>query len=260
MVFLIDMGNTQLTLALWQDGHACFKSHIPTDRTQDTAAYEQGIRAALLEAGEPVLTGCALSSVVPPLTDTVAAAMERATGFAPVVFNCFEGLSFKVLTNEMVGADMLAGAEAVKAAGLLPAVAVDLGTATTFCCQNKTGDVLGVAIAPGVALGLKALVGQASHLRTAAMVPPEAAIGTDTEQSIRSGVILGAAALVDGLYRRMADEMDPAEGRPSLILTGGLSGLIAPFCREQASCVPDLLLEGLAIYYEHNKKEDGSHV
>lgn len=253
MIFLIDLGNTQLTIAGWQDGRAAFSARIATDRLQNEDHYEKAFRHILKSEGSPVLTGCALSSVVPALTVPVAQAMRRVTGFEPVILSSEAGLGFQVLTREAVGADMLAGAEAIKEKLPLPAIAVDMGTATTFCCQNKAGDVLGVAIAPGVALGVEALFGRASHLCSTALEAPAKAIGTDTGESIRSGVILGAASLVDGMYRRMAAEMDPAEGKPTLVLTGGLSHLVAPFCEENAQCHSSLLLEGLAIYYERNK-------
>ena len=144
---------------------------------------------------------------------------------------------------------MLAGAEGALARVPMPAIVADLGTATTFCAQNKAGDVLGVAIAPGVALGLDALVDRASHLRSIAFEPPGPAIGTTTAESMQSGVIYGAACLVDGMFRRMAAEMDAAEGAPSLILTGGLAGLVAPYCETKPTLAPDLLLEGLYRCY-----------
>lgn len=260
MLFLIDLGNTQLTLAGWQEERPVFTARIPTDRQRSREAYAADIRAALLQNGNPSFEGCALSSVVPSLTQLVAEAMEAVTGLAPVIFSSEAGLGFQVLTQEAVGADMLAGAEAIKASVPLPAIAIDMGTATTFCCQNRAGDVLGVAITPGVALGVEALFGRASHLCSTALEPPEKAIGTNTSQSIRSGVILGAASLVDGMYRRMAAEMDPAEGRPSLVLTGGLSPLVAPYCEEDAHYVPNLLFKGLAIYYERNKNGGDQNV
>lgn len=116
--------------------------------------------------------------------------------------------------------------------------------------------MLGVAIAPGVALGLDALVDRASHLRSIAFEPPGPAIGTTTAESMQSGVIYGAACLVDGMFRRMAAEMDTSEGAPSLILTGGLAPLVAPYCETKPLLAPDLLLEGLYRCYLRAKGEE----
>ena len=118
------------------------------------------------------------------------------------------------------------------------------------------GDVLGVAIAPGVALSLDALVDRASHLHAIAFEPPGPAIGTTTAESMQSGVIYGAACLVDGMFRRMAAEMDTSEGAPSLILTGGLAPLVVPYCETKPLLAPDLLLEGLCRCYLRAKGED----
>lgn len=243
MVLLVDMGNTRLSLAGWQGEGPAFFSEVPTDRSWDEARYAAELRRALA-AGPCQWEGCALSSVVPALTGPVTAALCAVTGCEPLVLG-EQDLSFRVLTRDAIGADMMAGAEGALARFAMPAIVADLGTATTFCAQNKAGDVLGVAIAPGVALGLDALVHRASHLRSIAFEPPGPAIGTTTAESMQSGVVYGAACLVDGMFRRMAAEMDKADGAPSLILTGGLAGLVAPYCETRPALAPDLLFEGL---------------
>ena len=108
----------------------------------------------------------------------------------------------------------------------------------------------------GKTLGLDALVHRASHLRSIAFEPPGPAIGTTTAESMQSGVIYGAACLVDGMFRRMAAEMDTSEGAPSLILTGGLAPLVAPYCETKPLLAPDLLLEGLYRCYLRAKGEE----
>lgn len=244
MVLLVDMGNTRLSLAGWQGGKAVCAGQLPTDRGWSEARYTAALAEALKPFAVKEWSGCALSSVVPPLTGPVSAALRAVTGCEPVVLGP-ENIGFRVLTRDAIGADMMAGAEGALARFAMPAIVADLGTATTFCAQSKAGDVLGVAIAPGVALGLDALVSRASHLRSIAFEPPGPAIGTTTAESMQSGVIYGAACLVDGMFRRMAAEMDPAEGAPSLILTGGLAPLVAPYCATKPSLAPDLLFEGL---------------
>lgn len=244
MVLLVDMGNTRLCIAGHDGAGFAFRTELPTDRGWDRAAYAVALEQALAPFGAARWQGCALSSVVPALTEAVRGALEQVCGCEPVVLGA-ENIGFRVLTTDAIGADMMAGAEGALARFAMPAIVADLGTATTFCAQNRAGDVLGVAIAPGVALGLDALVSRASHLRAIAFEPPGPAIGTTTAQSMQSGVIYGAACLVDGMFRRMAAEMDPAEGAPGFILTGGLAPLVAPHCETKPALAPDLLLEGL---------------
>ena len=255
MVLLVDMGNTRLNMAGWEEGKPVFSAETPTDRGWTAGSCAAALAKVLAPFGVGRWEGCALSSVVPALTDAVRQALFSVTGKEPVVLGT-SNISFKVLTKDPVGADMLAGAEGALARVPMPAIVADLGTATTFCAQNKAGDVLGVAIAPGVALGLDALVDRASHLRSIAFEPPGPAIGTTTAESMQSGVIYGAACLVDGMFRRMAAEMDAAEGAPSLILTGGLAGLVAPYCETKPTLAPDLLLEGLYRCYLRAKDGD----
>ena len=242
MVLLVDMGNTRLSLAGWEEAGPAFFAQVPTDRSWDEARYAAELGKAL--GKERRWEGCALSSVVPPLTGPVTAALRAVTGCEPLVLG-EKTLSFRVLTRDAIGADMMAGAEGALARFAMPAIVADLGTATTFCAQNRAGDVLGVAIAPGVALGLDALVHRASHLRSIAFEPPGPAIGTTTAESMQSGVIYGAACLVDGMFRRMAAEMDQTGGAPSLILTGGLAPLVAPYCETKPALAPNLIFEGL---------------
>lgn len=253
MICLIDMGNSNLTIAAWQGDDALHKDTLFTNRNWGSAQYAIALAQLFENWGRPVFSGCALSSVVPALTDAVADAMQKVTGHAPVLLNYEGKRPFKVLTQDKVGADILAGAEAVIAHYRLPAIVADFGSCTTFGAQNAAGDVLGVAIAPGVELGLEAMVGRANHLRTVAFEAPAHAIGITTEESIQSGVLLGAASMLEGMFRRIASEMPKEEGEPLCIVTGGLAGLIAPFCSLPVTLAPNLLHQGLYEYYKNNQ-------
>ena len=144
----------------------------------------------------------------------------------------------------------LAGAIAATALTPMPAIVADLGTATTFTAQDKSGNILGVSIAPGVAMGLEALAGRASQLFSVAIQGPKAAIGTNTVASLQSGVVLGAAALLDGMADRMEEELN---GEATLVVTGGLAPVVLPYCRRKAIHAPDLVLEGLYRYWQLNR-------
>ena len=255
MVLLADMGNTNVTVAGWGSGGRVFELRLPTDHSWDGAAYTKALREGLAEAGQAdaQFEGAALCSVVPPLNEAVCAALQAVCGSAPVQLNRrgrTGGVDIFTDDPDEVGNDLLAGAIAAKALAPMPAIVADLGTATTFTAQDKDGNILGVSIAPGVAMGLEALAGRASQLFSVAIQGPKAAIGTNTVASLQSGVVLGAAALLDGMADRMEEELN---GEASLVVTGGLAPVVLPYCRRKAIHAPDLVLEGLYRYWQLNR-------
>lgn len=255
MVLLADMGNTNVTVAGWGDSGRVFELRLPTDHGWDSAAYTKALREGLAEAGQADarFEGAALCSVVPPLNEAVCAALQAVCGSTPVQLNRrgnTGGVDIFTDDPDEVGNDLLAGAIAATALTPMPAIVADLGTATTFTAQDKSGNILGVSIAPGVAMGLEALAGRASQLFSVAIQGPKAAIGTNTVASLQSGVVLGAAALLDGMADRMEEELN---GEATLVVTGGLAPVVLPYCRRKAIHAPDLVLEGLYRYWQLNR-------
>ena len=255
MVLLADMGNTNVTVAGWGDSGRVFELRLPTDHSWDGAAYTKALREGLAEAGQAdaCFEGAALCSVVPPLNEAVCAALQTVCGSTPVQLNRrgnTGGVDIFTDDPDEVGNDLLAGAIAATALTPMPAIVADLGTATTFTAQDKSGNILGVSIAPGVAMGLEALAGRASQLFSVAIQGPKAAIGTNTVASLQSGVVLGAAALLDGMADRMEEELN---GEATLVVTGGLAPVVLPYCRRKAIHAPDLVLEGLYRYWQLNR-------
>ena len=239
MVLLADMGNTNVTVAGWGDSGRVFELRLPTDHSWDGAAYTKALREGLAEAGQADarFEGAALCSVVPPLNEAVCAALQAVCGSTPVQLNRrgnTGGVDIFTDDPDEVGNDLLAGAIA----------------ATALTAQDKSGNILGVSIAPGVAMGLEALAGRASQLFSVAIQGPKAAIGTNTVASLQSGVVLGAAALLDGMADRMEEELN---GEATLVVTGGLAPVVLPYCRRKAIHAPDLVLEGLYRYWQLNR-------
>jgi type III pantothenate kinase len=152
-----------------------------------------------------------------------------------------------------VGADRIA--DAVGAYDLYPgaSIVVDMGTATVFDVISERGEYMGGAIAPGVAISLEALYTHAAALRSVELVRPRSAIGRSTAESIQSGVLYGFAAQVDGIVERIFDEL----GEATVIGTGGLSSLIAPYTRHVRIIEPWLTLHGLRIVHERNHSKEG---
>jgi type III pantothenate kinase len=147
-----------------------------------------------------------------------------------------------------VGADRIANAIGAYDLYGGPCVVVDLGTATTFDVISGEGQYLGGAIAPGVAISMDALFHHAAALRRVELVEPRSVIGKSTVESIQSGVLFGYASQVDGMCDRIADEL----GRCTIVATGGLSDVIAPFARRIDHLEPWLTLHGLRLVYERN--------
>jgi type III pantothenate kinase len=146
-----------------------------------------------------------------------------------------------------VGADRIANALAARALYGVPAIIVDLGTATTFDCVSRDGAYLGGAIAPGVGTSAEELFRRAARVPRVELRQPQRALGRTTEESLRAGVLWGAAGLVDALVRRLAREM---KGTPRVIATGGWAKVVAPECETVEAVDEGLTLKGMKIFWE----------
>ena len=194
--------------------------------------------------------GAVLCSVVPNLTLAWSEALERATGRAPleVTAETVHGLlPIRYHDPGAVGADRLANALAARALYGTPAIVVDLGTATTFDCVSREGAYLGGAISPGVGTSAEELFRRAARVPRVELRRPRRALGRTTEESLRAGVLWGAAGLVDALVRRLVREM---KGRPRVIATGGWAKIVAPECETVEAVDEGLTLKGMKILWE----------
>ncbi len=254
MLLLIDMGNTNLTIAGWNEEGKTFEFRLNTDRSMGRDGYALNLRAKLAELslGAADFCGGVLCSVVPELDGVVSSAMRDVTGHVPVFLDKHgnvDGTEYPGEKENQLGNDLIAGAIGAKQRYSMPCIVADLGTTTTITPQDAGGHVLGTCIAPGVKLGLKAMAADASKLFSVMLQAPEHAIGTDTIECIQSGVVLGAASMLDGMADRMTEELG---AEPSLVITGGLAPVIAGSCRRPYVYDPDILFAGMARYYELN--------
>lgn len=193
--------------------------------------------------------GAVLCSVVPALTLPWLAALERLSGRPAVEVSAATAKSLPVRYHDRsaVGADRIANAVAARALYGVPAIVVDLGTATTFDCISAQGAYLGGAIAPGVATSAEELFRRAARLPRVELRRPARALGRTTEESLQAGVLWGAAGQVDALVRRLALEM---KGTPAVIATGGLAAIVAPECETINRVDEALTLKGMRIIWE----------
>ncbi len=253
MILAIDIGNTTVALAGIKDGRVCFISHMESLRSATEADYRPRMEKAFSGAKyHPVrFEGAVLSSVVPGITDAVARCAAEYCNTAPLIVtpDMKTGLTMAVPEPEKVGKDRVVDAAAAAAYYSLPALTVDMGTATTFNVIDEEKRFLGGLICPGLTTGLRALSERCAQLPPVRLASPKAAIGTNTAECMVNGAVLGAAATIDGIAARVEAQL----GRPvTVVVTGGLARFVVPHCQREVVYEPELLFQGLAALYKAN--------
>ncbi|MCL2508241.1 MAG: type III pantothenate kinase [Oscillospiraceae bacterium] len=254
MLLTADVGNTNITLGAYSGGRLMFVSRLYTERAHTVDQYAVSLKLLLeLHGISPSdFSGAVVSSVVPELSLIICGAVETLTGVRPLTVSPGVKTGLNILTDNPaeVGADLVAGAVAAAAKYPLPCLVMDLGTATKISVIDENGAFLGCTISPGVAISLEALSSRASLLPRISWETPRKVIGTNSVDSIQSGVVFGVASMLDG----MCDKIEQELGRPAktVVATGGLSKDIVKSCRREVITNPDLILEGLKIIYEKN--------
>jgi type III pantothenate kinase len=252
MLMVLDVGNTNLTIGVY-DGAALSNSwRLTTDRQRTVDEYGILCRTLLQLAGlpQPSVTAMAVSSVVPPL-DVILRKMARTYFDLEPLFVDSTNCGMPILYDDPteVGADRIVNAVAAFAKYGGPCIIVDSGTAITFDAVSSDGRYLGGIICPGIQISAEALFQRAARLRRVEIKKPDRIIGKNPTASVQSGLYYGNASLVDGVIERMKDEMEP---NPRVIATGGLAALIGPDSRYMDTIDSDLTLEGLRLIYERN--------
>jgi type III pantothenate kinase len=223
------------------------------DRTEDELAL---LVSELLDLDgidvTEVVTGIAVSSSVPRLTTAMRRMASRWFDVPCVVLEPGTRSGMPILYDnpKEVGPDRIANAIGAYDLYGGPCIVVDLGTATTFDAISAAGEYLGGAIAPGIAISMDALFHHAAALRRVELVEPKSVIGKSTVESIQSGALYGFVAQVDGMCRRIMDEL----GHSAVVATGGLSEVVAPLSQTVEHREPWLTLHGLRLVYERNVK------
>jgi type III pantothenate kinase len=255
MLLCIDIGNTNIKFGLFNGDRPRAHWRIATNRAQ--LADEYAMLLLDLFASERIpasdVSGCVISSVVPPLTPAFVEISKRYLKQEPIVVRpgIKTGLSIRTDHPAEVGADLIANAVAVRQMYGTPAIAIGFGSATTFAAISTQGDYVGTAIAPGIATGAEALFRFTAQLPQVELTRPPHAIGKNTIHSMQSGLIFGFAGLVEELIKRMQAELG---GQAHVIATGGLAELVAAETDVIEVVEPDLTLIGLRLIYEMNQE------
>lgn len=258
MILAIDIGNTNITVGLYCDNQLKFVSRLATERKKmpDQYAVELLQIFRLYEIDCSDFEGAIISSVVPELTNTIKKAAQLTTKHAPLTVGpgIKTGLNIKIDNPAELGADLVAGAVGAIAKHPLPALVLDMGTATKISIIDKSGNYLGCTIAPGVRLSLDALSKGASQLSAISLDAPQSPIGTNTVASMQSGIVFGAAAMIDGMIERIEQAL--GDKVQSIVATGGISGHIVKHCSKEIILDENLVLDGLMHIFKKNEKQD----
>ena len=247
MLLAIDVGNTQILLALY-DGREFFEHwRLATNADRTSDEYAVLVRQFI---GDVEIAGVAISSVVPRATSALRSMSSRYFDIDPVVVEpgTKTGMPILIDNPREVGADRIVNAIGAYDLYGGPTIVVDFGTATTLDAVSPKGEYLGGAILPGIEISMDALFQRADRLSRVELIEPRSVIGKSTTEALQSGAIYGFAGQVDAIVRRMEDEL----GESTVLATGGLSSLIARFSTTIQHLDPWLTLHGLRIVYERN--------
>jgi len=248
-VLVVDIGNSRISIGLVRGDRVRAVRHLPA-RAHAQATAVRELRAALAAAAHGSGdTGAVVCSVVPALTKTWARALERTAGRPALIVRADRAGAMPVRYRDRrtVGPDRLANAVAARALYGTPAIVVDFGTATNFDCVSKDGAFVGGVIAPGVATAAEALYDRTAQIRRVTLKPQKRTLGRSTEEAVRAGILHGAAAMVDGLVRRLGRDMG---GRPHVIGTGGLAAVVGRACETLDHIDQGLTMKGMALIWE----------
>ena len=254
MLLAIDIGNTNIVIGCIEKDQILFKARIATDRLRTSDQYGVEIKNMLEAYGVRIadIDDCIISSVVPPVFNSVRTGVIKIIGKQPMVVGpgLKTGLNIHVDVPSQVGSDRIVIAVAALAKYDAPLILMDLGTATTIEVVEPDNVYMGGVIIPGVKVSLDALTSRAAQLPGISLDRPKSVIGKNTVDCMRSGMMYGTAAMIDGLIDRMEEELGH---KSTLIATGGMAQFITPLCRHSIILDKDLLLKGLNIIYKKNK-------
>ena len=252
MILAVDIGNTNIVFTRMDGRNVKESFRLATNAphcAEDVIAALRPWFADKTASWEAVL----VTSVVPAVTEFVRDAAKTLTGLTPLVHgeNLGSDLTVKLDDPSEIGSDLVVAAVAALELEAPPLIIFDMGTATTISVLDREGSFLGGAIVPGVVLSLSALSGNTAQLPAVMLEAPEHCIGTNTVDCMRSGILYGSAACLDGMIDRIWEELGY---ETAVIATGGLAHAVVPHCFHEITVNDTLLLHGLRLIYEKNKK------
>jgi len=256
MILALDVGNTNIVIGCIENGGIShvFRLSTNTAKTADEYAIEISNILGFHGIERSTIDGAVISCVVPPLMRAIRNAVKLLSGINAIIVGAGVKTGMNILIDDpgSLGADMVAAAVGALASYTPPIIIVDMGTATKMFVLDKNGSFIGGAILPGVALSMNALAAGASQLPHVPIEAPAKCISANTIDCMKSGAVFGAASAIDGIAQRFEAELEqPAQ----IVATGGIADLVYHHCKSNIVHDPHIILRGLGIIYEKNKKK-----
>ncbi len=253
MILAIDIGNTNIVIGGITDSKIDFFARVATDKGKTEDEYGSTLLniLKLYNIKRESITGAIISSVVPPVVGLVKEAVIRMAGITPLIVGpgVKTGLNILMDNPATVGSDMIVCAVAALEIFKPPIMVVDMGTATTISVIDKNSNYIGGCIMPGVIVSVNALSSSTAQLPYISLEAPKKVIGKNTIDCMHSGVIYGAASMIEGCIERMEEEIGQ---KANVIITGGVGKFVTPHCKRKFVYDEELLLKGLYSIYNKN--------
>ena len=255
MILTVDIGNSNIVLGGVEGDEILFEARLRTDATKTSDEYCIDLKMILDVYGvnTEAVEGSIVASVVPQVLNSFQTAIKKLTGKTCLVVGpgLKTGLNIAIENPAQTGADLVVGCVAALREHKPPMIVVDMGTATTMVVLDKNGALVGGCICPGVRISLDALTERTSLLPGIQLDQPKKAIGRNTIECMRSGIMMGNACMIDGMVDRMEAELGC---KTTVIATGGIAKFIVPMCKTPIVYDKDLLVKGLATLYRENRR------
>ena len=256
MILTIDIGNSNVVLGGVMDEQIVFEARLRTETTKTSDQYCVDLKILLdvYNINPADIEGTIIASVVPQVLNSIKTAVKKLTGKQCLVVGpgLKTGLDIRLENPNQTGADLVVGCVAALREHKPPMIIVDMGTATTMAVLDKNGALVGGCICPGVKISMDALTEKTALLPGLQLEQPNRAIGRNTIDCMRSGIMMGNACMIDGMIQRMEEELGC---ETTVVATGGIAKFVVPMCRKQIIYDKDLLVKGLAALYKDNKRK-----
>lgn len=255
MILTVDIGNSNIVIGGVDGENIVFEARLRTDATKTSDEYCVDLKSVLdiygIHANQ--MEGAIIGSVVPQVLNSFQTAIKKLTGLNSLVVGpgLKTGLNILLENPGQLGADLVLGDVAALREHKPPLIVIDMGTATTIAVLDKNGAHIGGCICPGVRISLDALTSRTALLPGLQLDQPKRAIGRNTTDAMRSGIMLGAACMLDGLIQRIEEELGY---KTTVVATGGIAKFVVPLCRTPIIYDKDLILKGLAALYRDNRR------
>ncbi|MBR4108948.1 MAG: type III pantothenate kinase [Oscillospiraceae bacterium] len=255
MILAIDIGNSNIVLGGVEQDKILFEARLRTDATHTSDQYAVELKMLLEIYGFRAedVEGTIIASVVPQVLNSIQTAVKKLTGKQSLVVGpgLKTGLDIRLENPSQTGADLVVGCVAALREYKPPMIVVDMGTATTMVVLDEKGALIGGCICPGVKISMDALTDRTALLPGLQLDQPKRAIGRNTIDCMRSGIMMGTACMLDGMVERMEAELG---SKATVVVTGGIAKFVIPMCKTPVVYEKDLIIKGLAALYRENKK------